>query len=62
MEIKVGDKFEEKEEGIVWVIDKIIGNQIYHHTIGRYSTLPNSEIKRKVIVENLISNGAIKKI
>ena len=62
MTIKFGDKFEEKDEGIIWIIDKIEGNWIYHHTIGRYSTLPNSEIKRRMIIEKLIENGVIKKI
>ena len=62
MEIKIGDKFVEKDEGIFWIIDKIEGNWIYHHSIGNVITIPKSEIKRKIIFERLIINGVIKKI
>jgi hypothetical protein len=62
MEIKIGDKFEDINEGIYLIIDKIIGNQIYHHTIGKVTTIPNSEIKRFEIFEWMISKGVIRKV
>ena len=62
MEIKVGDKFEEVGEGIYWIINKIENGLIYHHIVGKFSTLPNSEIKRKEIFEWMLSKGLIRKV
>ncbi len=62
MEIKVGDKFEEVGEGIYWIINKIENGLIYHYIVGKFSTLPNSEIKRKEIFEWMLSKGLIRKV
>ncbi len=62
MDIKVGDKFEDKNEEIVLIIDKIEGTQIYHHTIGSYTSIPHSEIKSIKIFEWMINTERIKRI
>lgn len=62
MEIKVGDKFEVLNENITYVVDEVRENIIFHHTIGRFNTIPKSELKTSEMLDNFIKQNFIRKI